>query len=169
MSSTSKLTLVALLSCGAAMPGACQAQSAIPFVPVSVARVPRAKAAVADTTSDVVFIVSGASALENTPRPVANAWVAIGTPGTDVRTQAAQRAGTRGDGTARFALVDRDSIEVVVLAIGYGAVRFAVGLARRCHQSIEVTLAQQALIDVDGGPLPPPRPRVVLTSCAPPA
>jgi hypothetical protein len=166
-----RVALTALLSSGIAPPGAGQALSSIPVIPVSVVRAPPQTARLADTTSDLVFIVRG----PNTPerpleaRPLEDAWVAIGPPGTDVRSHPARTTGTRADGTARFAHLDRDSLDVVVLRIGYGAVRFSVALSKRCHQTIEVYVVQQAIIDGEVGSLPPPRPRVVLTTCEPPA
>jgi hypothetical protein len=56
-----------------------------------------------------------------------------------------------------------------VLRVGYGAVRFSVTVAKHCHQTIAVYVVQQAMIDREVGGSPPPRPRVVLTTCARPA
>jgi hypothetical protein len=62
-----------------------------------------------------------------------------------------------------------DSLDVVVLRIGYEGVRFSLGLAKQCHSTIEVYVTQQAIIDGEVGGPPPPRPRVALTTCEPPA
>jgi hypothetical protein len=171
MPSIRRLALTALLSLGIATPGAAQALFSIPVIPVSVVRAPRETARFGDTTWDVVFIVRGPSTPERPleERPLEEAWVAVGAPGTDVRSHPALTAGTRADGTARFVRLNRDSLDVVVLRIGYGAVRFSVGLAKQCHQTIEVYVVQQAIIDGEVGGPPRPRPRVVLTTCAPPA
>jgi hypothetical protein len=167
MASFGRFSFATLLSLGVAGSAAAQAVSSIPVVSVSVVR--RAREAVTDTSSEAVFIVRGLSVLEPTERPLEGAYVAIGQPGTDVRSHPARTAGTRADGTAMFSQLGRDSLDVVVLRIGYGAVRFSLGLAKQCHHTIEVYVTQQATIDGEVGGPPPPRPRVVLTTCAPPA
>jgi len=170
MPSISRLAFIALLSLGIPTPGRGQALSSIPVTPVSVIRAPRETAQLRDTTSGVVFVVRGSNVLEPLEeRPLAEAWVAVGAPGTDVRAHPALTSGTRADGTATFAHLNRDTVDVVVLRIGYGAVRFSVKLAKQCRETIEVYVVQQALIDIQVGGAPPPRPRVVMTTCPAPA
>ena len=167
MASFRILSFATLLSLRIAGSAAAQGLSSIPVVPVSV--VYRAREAATDTSSDAVFIVRGLSVLEPTERPLESAYVAIGPPGTDVRAHPARTAGTHTDGTAMFSRLGPDSLDVVVLRIGYGAVRFSLGSAKQCLQTIGVYLTQQAIIDGEVGGPPPQRPRVVLTTCAPPA
>jgi hypothetical protein len=167
MASFRRLWFAVPLSLSAAAFAAAQVMSSIPVVPVSV--VSRARDALTDTATEVAFTVRGLSQLYPTERLLEEAYVAIGPPGTDVRSHPARTAGTRADGTAKFSHVGGDSLTVVVLRIGYAAVRFSIGLSERCNHTIEVYVTQQAIIDGEVGGPPPPRPRVVLTTCAPPA
>ena len=162
-----RLSFAVLLSLGGVASAAAQPMSSIPVVPVSV--VSRARNAQTDTATAVALTVRGLSQLYPTERLLEEAYVAIGPPGTDVRSHPVRTSGTRADGTATFSQVGGDSLTVVVLRIGYAAVQFSIGLSRRCQHTIEVYVIQRAIVDGEVGGPAPPRPRVVLTTCAPPA
>jgi hypothetical protein len=161
-----RLAHLTLFSLGFAHAAAGQPQFSIPYVPVSTVRVPRTIAPSSDTNSDILVIVRGLQVLD-TERVLEQAWIGVGVPGSDVRAHPARRVVTGPDGTARIARLDRDSVEVVVLRIGYEAMRFLIGLGSQCPQTIEVYLATAAIIDGEVGGPARPRPRVVLTTCAP--
>jgi len=165
MASFGIVSFTTLLSLRLAGLAAGQALSSIPVVPVSVVHRPREIAR--DTSDEAVVIVHGLSVLEPTDRPLQSAYVGLGPPGTDVRYHPARTADTDTAGTAVFSRLAVDSVDVVVLRVGYRAVRFSLGLARQCHQMIQIYVAQYGEIDGEVGGPPSPRPRVVLTTCAP--
>lgn len=162
MISSIRLTVLALVPLAATA----RAQSAppIPEVTVSTISVGRARLAFADTTASVVFVVRDV----NTPdRPIESAYLALGTPGTNVRSQPAWQLTTNSDGTAWLSVPDTLTLEVVVLDIGYGPMRFTVPLARQCRQTVEVYISRE-IQRHEREPTPPATPaRVVLTTCWP--
>lgn len=152
------LALVALADVSSAQ------SSPIPDVPVSTVVVGREVIQFADTSSDVVFVLRD---VDTPDTPIESAYIALGTPGTDVRARPTGTLNTRADGRARLARHDSASLEVVVLRIGYSPMRFTLRLANRCRQTVEVYMSKE--IRFMERPSPPATPaRVVLTTCTPP-
>jgi hypothetical protein len=116
-----------------------------------------------DTTAAVVFVVRD---LFTPARPLEGAWIAVGAPATDVRRHAARAASSDATGAARLVGFDGDTLDVVILRIGYEELRFAVRLARGCRETIEVYMRSAAFADGEASTLPPALPRVVRTTCA---
>ena len=152
-----------LLSIGAVAHG--QALTSIAQVPVSVVTLGRPMLRVADTGTAIVFVVRDVNVPD---RSVEGAYIALGPRGTDVRAHPARTLSTLADGSARLAGGETTALEVVVLRIGYEAVRFSVTLARQCRQTIEVYISQ-AIRPFHSEPPPPTPARVVLTTCWPAA
>lgn len=155
----------ALFSFGLVTAAPGQSLVSIPVVPVSVVRIPRPLRA--DTSSSLTVVVRSIAMLQMPEQPLQESWIGIGAPGTDVRAHPQRTLMTDAAGATRATSFVGDSLDVVVLRVGYGAVRFSIGLAKRCRQTLEVYVVSDATYDVEASAPPRPRPRVVLTTCAP--
>ena len=160
-----RLAYVTLVLLGLVTPAAGQSRPSIPLVAVSVVRVPRAPQA--DSASSLTVVVRSAEMLQVPEQPLQEAWIAFGAPRTDVRAHPEWTLMTDGEGKASTTHLVHDSLDVVVLRIGYGAVRFSIELAKQCRQTVEVYVVSDGTYDVEASAPPRPRPRVVLTTCAP--
>lgn len=155
---STRLTLVALTAVASAQP-----TPTIPEVAVSTISVGRPVMAFVDTTPSVVFVVRDV----NTPDRRLSAYLLLGAPGTNVRSQPAQRLATNSDGIVRLAVSDSLTREVVVIVLGYLPIRFTIPLARQCRQTVEVYVSRDVRLH-ENAPTPPATPaRVVLTTCWP--
>ena len=135
----------------------------IPEVTISTISVGRPVMAFVDTTPGVVFVVRDV----NTPDRRLASYLLLGAPGTNVRSQPAQRLTTNSDGIARLAVSDSLTREVVVIVLGYLPIRFTIPLARQCRQTVEVYVSRDIRLH-ENAPTPPATPaRVVLTTCWP--
>ena len=160
-----RLACVSFLSLGLATAAPGQSRSSIPLVAVSVVRVPRARQA--DGSSSLTVVVRSTAMLQMPEEPLQDARILFGPSATDVRGNPEGILVADAEGKARTTHLVHDRLDVVVLRIGFGAVRFSIDLARRCQQTVEVFLVSDATYDVEVGAPPRPRPRVVLTTCAP--
>lgn len=160
-----RLAYVTLVSLGSVMPAAGQSRMAIPVIPVSVVRVPRAQ--LADTGASVTLVLRSLAMLGMPERPLEDARILFGAAGTDPRARPEGMLTTDADGKAKITHIVHDSLEVEVLRIGFGAVRFSIEVAKQCRQTVEIFVVSDATYDVEASAPPRPRPRVVLTTCAP--
>ena len=165
MTAWRRLAYVTLFLLGSVIPAAGQSRMAAPVIPVSVVRVPRAE--LADTGTSITLVLRSLAMFQMPERPVQDARILFGAAGTDWRARPEGILTTDADGKARITHIAHDSLEVEVLAVGFGAGRFSIEVAKQCRQTVDVYLEWHATIDIEAGGPPPPHPRAVLTTCAP--